>query len=180
MISKGFRFTPWLVVFFVALVAIPCLIYLELYLIAKIVGITITVTLVVVLRVWLHQLKKQGPSERYALTANDVYELRHLIPAFKELSVEDQKALQHRIGLFMGVLLIQNPNDLPVQLSSKNLAICGALFAFMQLDSTKEIVWIIQERARRLDGRYMYLGMEEVEDFRLNLEAEAIQSRLSV
>ena len=86
MNSNGFRFAPWLLGFFVALVAIPFLIYLQLFLVAKILGITVTVTLVVVLRIWLHQLKKQGPGERYSLTSNDVFELHSLVPAFKDLS----------------------------------------------------------------------------------------------
>ena len=180
MNSNGFRFAPWLLGFFVALVAIPFLIYLQLFLVAKILGITVTVTLVVVLRIWLHQLKKQGPGERYSLTSNDVFELHSLVPAFKDLSTKDQLALQHRIGLVMGTLIVHNPDNLPIELSPKNLAICGAFYAFMKLESTKEVVWFIRQNAQRtVDGKCLYLGTEELEDFLRKLSAEELLSRLS-
>ncbi|MFM7664400.1 MAG: hypothetical protein ACKO68_07715 [Bacteroidota bacterium] len=180
MNSKGFRFIPWLISFFVALVAIPCLIYLNQFLVAKILGITVTVTLVVVLRIWLHQLKKRGSAERYSLTSNDIFELHSLVPAFKELPTSDQLALQHRIGLIMGTLLIHNPDDLPVELSPKNLAICGSFYAFMNLQSPREVVWFIRQKAQRsVDSKYFYLGAEELRDYLKNLSAEELQSRLS-
>jgi len=180
MNSKGFRFTPWLIGFFVALVAIPCLIYLNQILVAKILGIMVTLTLVVVLRIWLHQLKKRGPAERYSLTSNDVFELHSLVPAFKELTASDQLALQHRIGLIMGTLLIHNPDNLPVELSPKNLAICGAFYALMKLDSPNEVVWFIRQKAQRsVDGKYLYLGTEELQDYLRNISPQELQSRLS-
>jgi hypothetical protein len=180
MNSKGFRFTAWLIGFFVALVAIPCLIYLDLFLVAKILGITVTVTLVVVLRIWLHQLKKRGSAERYSLTSNDIFELHSLVPAFKELPTSDQLALQHRIGLIMGTLLIHNPDNVPIDLSPKNLAICGAFYAFMKLDSPKEVVWFIRQKAQRsVEGKYLYLGTEELQDYLRNMSSAELQSRLS-
>lgn len=180
MNSKGFRFTPWLLGFFISLVAIPCLIYLNQFFVAKILGITVTVTLVVVLRIWLHQLKKQGPAERYSLTTNDVFELQTLVPAFKALPSADQLALQHRIGLVMGTLIVHNPDNLPIELSPKNLAICGAFYAFMKMESPKEVVWFIRQNAQRtVDGKYLYLGTDELEDFLRKLSVEELQSRLS-
>jgi hypothetical protein len=169
-----------LIVFFIALLTIPCLIYFELFLLAKIIGISITITLVVMLRIWLHQLKKQKPSERYAFTTNDVFELHSLIPAFKQLSAADQQALQHRLGLIMRSLLIHNPDDLPIPWTPKTLAISGACFAFMQFDQPNEVVWIIQKNAQlSVDGKYLYLGTQELEVFLRNLTSEELESRLS-
>lgn len=180
MNSKGFRFTPWLLGFFMALLAIPCLIHFNLFLLAKVLGITVTVTLVVVLRIWLHQLKKRGPAERYSLTSNDVFELHSFVPAFKELPATDQLNLQHRIGLIMGSLLIHNPDNLPIELSPKDLAICGAFYAFMKLESPKEVVWFIRQKAERsVDGKYLYLGTEELQDYLRKISSEELQSRLA-
>jgi len=77
--------------FFLSLVSISFLIALNQFFIAKIIGIAVTITLVVVLRIWLHQLKLNAKPERILLNANDVFELVRFMPSFSALSPADQK-----------------------------------------------------------------------------------------
>ena len=104
MNSSAFRFVPWLLFFLLSLISISILIGLNQFFIAKIIGITVTVTLVIVLRIWLHRLKLSAQPERILLNANDVFELVRFMPSFSALSPADQKILKHRVGLQMSVL----------------------------------------------------------------------------
>jgi hypothetical protein len=50
----------------------------------------------------------------------------------------------------------------------------------MKLESPKEVVWFIRQKAQRtVDGKYLYLGTYELEDFLRKLSVEELQSRLS-
>jgi len=178
MSASGFRFTPWLVGFFLALIAIPYLIYAQFFGLAKVLGIAVTVALVVVLRIWLYRLKKQGAKERYAFTTNDAYDLHALVPACKSLSSEDLKSLQHRLGLIMGAMTVQNPHQLAIETSAKQLAISGALYAFMHVENPKEIQWIIRDEPSKIEGNQMVLGLGELHEYLNKLNPKTISVRL--
>ena len=145
MNQKSFGFIPWLVFFFVALVSIPFFIWFDFLVIAKFVGIAVTVSLVMVLRIWLYRLGKLGKPSRISLNANDVYELNRFMPTLAALPIAEQRAFHHRIGLIMSKVTV---NQLDVfteaQISPKSLAMLGAcIFILMGLESKESLTFVL-------------------------------------
>ena len=127
MSSKSLRLVPWLIFFFIALVSIPICIGFDLLSLAKFIGFAVTASLVVVLRIWLHRLGKLGKPSRVALNSNDLFELKRIIPALKDIPSSDQIAFQHRIGLLMSQVTVQQDASLgTLDASPKYLAMVGA------------------------------------------------------
>lgn len=147
MNQKSFGFIPWLVFFFVALVSIPFFIWFDFLGIAKFVGIAVTLSLVVVLRIWLYRLGKLGKAPRVSLNANDVYELNRIVPALAALPLPEQRAFQHRIGLIMSHITVQHEASVSsINTSPKVLAMVGAsLFLMNGLESRKELTFLLSE-----------------------------------
>lgn len=108
---KRFGFVPWMVFFLTALSLISVLLIFSLPQFAKIIGIIITVTLVILMRYWLYQLKKSQRVTRISLNANDRHEINALLPWFSKLKEEEKNQVIHRIGLQMGALTILNPDS---------------------------------------------------------------------
>lgn len=145
MNQKSFGFIPWLVFFFVALVSIPFFIWFDFLGIAKFVGIAVTVSLVIVLRIWLYRLGKLGKPSRVSLNANDVYELNRFMPTLAVLPIAEQRAFQHRIGLIMSrVTVNQLAAVSEAQISPKSLAMLGAcIFILKGLESKESLTFVL-------------------------------------
>ena len=143
---KSFGFIPWLIFFFVALVSIPVFIWFDFLWIAKLLGISVTVTLVVVLRIWLYRLGKLGKSPRVSLNANEVYDLNRFIPALASLPGSEQRAFQHRIGLVMSkVTVSQLDAESAAEISPKSLAmIAAAMFILKGLETKESLSFVLR------------------------------------
>ena len=147
MNQKSFGFIPWLVFFFVALVSIPFFIWFDFLVIAKFVGIAVTVSLVVVLRIWLYRLGKLGKPSRISLNANDVYELNRFMPTLAALPMAEQRAFHHRIGLIMSQITVQHEASVSsLNTSPKSLAMLGAaLFIMNGLETQQNFTFLLSE-----------------------------------
>ena len=160
MRQDSFGFRSWLIVFFIALVTIPIFLYNELWLVAKLTGIGVTVTLVIVLRIWLFRLKKQHTTSRIELTSNDVFELKGFLPAYQSLTLADQKAFQHRLGLLMASVSIAQVEKATSTWHPKHLAMLAACFAFVRCKETAAVNWTITEGEISLQGLDITGGIE--------------------
>lgn len=160
MRQDSFGFRSWLIVFFIALVTIPIFLYNELWLVAKLTGIAVTVTLVIVLRIWLFRLKKQHTTSRIELTSNDVFELKGFLPAYQSLTLADQKAFQHRLGLLMASVSIAQVEKATSTWHPKHLAMLAACFAFVRFKETAAVNWTITEGEISLQGLDITGGIE--------------------
>lgn len=147
MKQKSFGFIPWLVFFFVTLVSIPFFIWFDFLGLAKFVGIAVTVSLVIVLRIWLYRLGKLGKAPRVSLNANDVYELNRFMPTLAALPLVEQRAFHHRIGLIMSrVTVNQLAAVSEAQISPKSLAMLGAaLFIMNGLETQQDFTFLLSE-----------------------------------
>lgn len=138
MSAKSFGLVPWLSFFFVALVSIPVCISFDWFALAKFIGFAVTVSLVVVLRIWLHRLGKLGKPSRVALNSNDLFDLKRIIPALKDMPPSDQIAFQHRIGLLMSQVTVQQDASLgALDASPKYLAMIGATLFLLNGQNTE-------------------------------------------
>jgi len=171
------RYFPWLVVFLVALLTIPGLVYLKQLMLAKWVGIGVTVTLVMMLRVWLYRLKK-GSVQRYAITTNDIFLIESLIPRYRHLSQANRRAFEHRIGLIMASLTVLNPENESLNIPANNLAILGACYAFLHFDDPKGIQWIIQTPSGGIENQKMLVSIDHVTSYLQGIELRALENRL--
>ena len=182
MNSSAFRFVPWLLFFLLSLISISILIGLNQFFIAKIIGITVTVTLVIVLRIWLHRLKLIAQPERILLNANDVFELVRFMPSFSALSPADQKILKHRVGLQMSVLQIENPVPIDVsEFSPRILAMLLSCFILFCLPASNEMTHVTLANAGifSLTTDTLQISLEEVKDKLKHLDATALQVSLN-
>jgi hypothetical protein len=163
MNQKSFGFIPWLIFFFLALISIPFFIWFDLLGAAKFVGIAVTVSLVIVLRIWLYRLGKLGKPPRVSLNANDVFELKRLIPALDSISAAEQLAFQHRIGLLMSKITVQQEVSLsPINSSPKSLAMLGAtLFLLNGLETQEELIFVLGENTTlKLTDNQLFISLE--------------------
>ena len=177
MNQKSFGFIPWLVFFFVALVSIPFFIWFDFLGIAKFVGIAVTVSLVIVLRIWLYRLGKLGKPSRVSLNANDVYELNRIVPALAALPLPEQRAFQHRIGLIMSYITVQHEASVSsINTSPKVLAMVGAsLFLMNGLESRKELTFLLSEDTTlQLSDNQLSISLEAALDVLSSFSTEKI------
>lgn len=136
---KRFAFLPWLVFFLTTLVLVFVFLLISLPQIAKILGVVITITLVILMRFWLYQLKKGQSFSRVPLNTNDWHELASLIPWFSSISEEEKTQVVHRIGLQMGALTVQNPEGVILEnRSAKSVAMVLGLFCLVVLEVKDE------------------------------------------
>jgi hypothetical protein len=155
MKPSAYRFVPWLLFFFLSLVSISFLIALNQLFIAKIIGFTVTITLVIVLRIWLHRLKLSAQPERINLNTNDVHELVRYMPLFSKLSPSDQKNFKHRVGLQMSLIHIENPEAINVSEFSPRILANAGTFS--------------------LTADTLQISLEEVVEQLKNIDAAALQ-----
>lgn len=177
MNQKSFGFIPWLVFFFVALVSIPFFIWFDFLGIAKFVGIAVTVSLVVVLRIWLYRLGKLGKAPRVSLNANDVYELNRFMPALSALPITEQRAFQHRIGLLMSQITVQHEASVSsINTSPKVLAMVGAsLFLMNGLEKQQELTFLLSENTTlQINDNQLSISLEAAMDVLSSLSTEQI------
>lgn len=103
-----------IVVFTLLLFAIPFLLAFDFYSVAKIFGILVVILFSFSIRFWLHRTRKEfNPRERVRLNLNDRYWMRNELENYSKLSIEDQKAYEDRIGIFL--------SNVPIVLSSGKL-----------------------------------------------------------
>lgn len=147
MNAKSLGLLPWLIFFFVALIAIPICISFDWLALAKFIGFAVTVSLVVVLRIWLHRLGKLGKPSRIALNSNDLFELKRIIPALQHIPSSDQIAFQHRIGMLMSQVTVQQDASLGVlDATPKYLAMLGATLFFLNgHEATDNLLFTVKE-----------------------------------
>lgn len=121
----SFRFAPWLIFFFSALIAIPVFTLLDLVLIAKCIGILTSVILAVLIRFWLHRLRlRNKPVQRIVLNQNDQFEILRMMPSFGTFTASEKKDLLHRVGMRLAVMDVTDPEDLALgKMTGRNLAI---------------------------------------------------------
>ena len=160
MRQSAFGFRNWLIGFFIALVTIPVLLYFELWVLAKLLGIAVTVTLVIVLRIWLFKLKKQHNTNRIELNSTDIFELRGFLPAYQSLTVADQKAFRHRLGMLMTSVNIIQEENATSSLHPKHLAMLAACFAFVRFTQKAEVNWTIKEGEITLQNHEIIGGID--------------------
>jgi hypothetical protein len=182
MKPSAFRFVPWLLFFLLSLVSISILIGLNQFFIAKIIGFAVTITLVIVLRIWLHRLKLNAQPERILLNTNDVHELVRFMPLFSKLSPSDQKNLKHRVGLQMSLIQIENPEAIDVsEFSPRNLAMllsCYWLFCSTATNERQHIT-LAKPGTHNLTSDTLQISLEEVMEKLNELNAVTIQTSLS-
>jgi hypothetical protein len=180
MKGSEFKFIPWLIFFFCSLSSIPVWIYLELFWLAKIVGIAVTVVLIIVIRLWLFRLGKVAKPSRVALNTNDVFELKKMIPVFVELSPNDQVSLQHRIGLIMGEVSIQNNDDQLNISNPKHLAMAiSALLVIKYPESNAPFSAIIHSTRNEWQSEVLYLTKDFLDAQLVALTAQELQNALA-
>lgn len=116
--QNSYRFTFWLSLFAALLVFVPIAILSGFILLAKIIGISLLVLLIIAMRNWFRLArKKNNRVERIQLNANDLFLLYQIIPAFKSWSVSDQRILTDQIGLFLAEVRFVGPWSSKAQLT---------------------------------------------------------------
>lgn len=104
--SKG-RFTSWLVVIFVLILAIPILIQIELTFVAKIIGLLLIVISSVALFSWVRRVAgSKVIKNRVALNANDRFWFNENIPFYRLLTKQEKGIFEDRISLFLAEIII--------------------------------------------------------------------------
>lgn len=178
---KSFGFIPWLIFFFIALVSIPFFIWFDFLGIAKLIGIAVTVSLVMVLRIWLYRLGKLGKPSRVSLNANDVYELNRFMPILASLPIAEQRAFHHRIGLIMSKVTVNQMDTFTeAQISPKSLAMLGAsIFILNGLESKESLTFVLSANDKlEFRDNELTTSFEAAKKALLSSTAEEIRSVL--
>jgi hypothetical protein len=179
MKGSEFKFIPWLIFFFCALSSIPIWIYLELFWLAKIVGIAVTVVLIIVLRIWLFKLGKVAKPSRVALNTNDVFELKKMIPVLVKLSPNDQVSFQHRIGLIMGEVSLQNNDGHVIISNPKHLAMAiSALLVTKYPESNAPFSAVLHSTRNEWHGEVFYFTKDFLDSQLVALTTQELQNAL--
>jgi hypothetical protein len=183
MSAKSFGVVPWLSFFFVALVSIPVCISFDWLALAKFIGFAVTVSLVVVLRIWLHRLGKLGKPSRIALNSNDLFELKRIIPALQHIPSSDQIAFQHRIGMLMSQVTVQQDPSLgALDATPKYLAMIGATLFFLNgREVTDNLLFTLKEHHYlQFSENQLTSSLDSALDSLSSCTAETLLSALAV
>ncbi len=99
---NSYRFSFWIPLFAGLLILVPIFIWSGFISLAKIDGFVVLLLLLVAMRKWFALAKTNNNRvERIQLSANDLFLLQQIIPAFKKWSVAEQRILIDQIGLFL-------------------------------------------------------------------------------
>ena len=183
MSAKSFGVVPWLSFFFVALVSIPVCISFDWLALAKFIGFAVTISLVVVLRIWLHRLGKLGKPSRIALNSNDLFELKRIIPALQHIPSSDQIAFQHRIGMLMSQVTVQQDPSLgALDATPKYLAMIGATLFFLNgREVTDNLLFTLKEHhSLQFSENQLTSSLDSALDSLSSCAAETLLSALAV
>lgn len=148
---RSFHFNRWIIFFFSTLLSISLFIYWDLIIIAKIIGVITTCVLVIVIRYWLHLIKKKSPSNpRVHLNSNDRYELSKYIIWYGSLKPGNQKIIEHRIGVILSSITINTSCSLNQnQFSDRFSSILISLFLFLDTNvNPSELIMIHEVRVQ--------------------------------
>lgn len=138
------RFFWWILLFFVLLVAIPVLAYVNQLLLAKVTGIITVVMLSIALWVWKKQSAQlHGTKNRVKLNLNDRFWLNQNCPFYAALSKEDKIVFTDRMGLFLGNTLIQKDQNL--QLTKEDYFIVAASYVMSKWNSSFSLMSLPRE-----------------------------------
>ena len=106
--SSKFHFKFWILFFFSALCMVPLLISLEQFVLAKVLGIIVVVTISVMVRVWLKKVAmvKQRP-DSIRIGINEQFWLKEHSEFYRSASVSDRKVIETRLGLMLTKISFQ-------------------------------------------------------------------------
>lgn len=97
-----YRFPLWLTIFFLLLILIPILIFFDYLILAKIIGISCLILIIIALRIWLRISRINSEKvERVVLNKNQVFDLHRKYSFLKSLNNSDREILFHRTGLVL-------------------------------------------------------------------------------
>ena len=114
MISSSFRETPqpknllkyrfplWLTIFFLLLILIPIFIFSDQLFLAKIIGVSCLILVIIALRIWLVISRiNSSKISRVVLNKNQLFDLERKYTFLNQLSHSNRQILFHRTGLLL-------------------------------------------------------------------------------
>jgi len=112
-----YRFPLWLTIFFLILVSIPILIVFDHLLLAKFLGISCLILIIVALRLWLRKARINSTStERYVLNKNQIFDLERKFRFLKNMSNSERQIIYQRTGLLLAELdFISTNNNISIE-----------------------------------------------------------------
>lgn len=141
---NNYRFSFWLPLFAFLLLLIPISIGLDLIALAKITGVVVLVLLLVALRQWFAQARLNNHRlERVALTTNDLFLLKKMLPAFQQMSVSDQRILCDQLGLFLAEAQFKGEWSTQAKFSVGILAVLST----WEQGYTSKLTWVFVSNA---------------------------------
>ncbi len=130
MIGSNRKFLYWLVVFFTLLMSVTILlIYGQLFL-AKLIGVSIVIVLIVALRIWTYSSKKKNQQLKLvSINLNHKYWLKENCNFYKHLNISDKIVFENRIGLLLSkVGLVDNDNAISFETYLMVMSYCTICF----------------------------------------------------
>jgi len=112
-----YRFPLWLTIFFLILVSIPILIVFDHLLLAKFLGISCLILIIVALRLWLRKARiNSTATERYVLNKNQIFDLERKFRFLKNMSNSERQIIYQRTGLLLAELdFISTNNNISIE-----------------------------------------------------------------
>jgi hypothetical protein len=105
---NSYRFYFWIPLFAGLLILIPIFIWSGFIFLAKIIGFSILILLLVAMRNWFALARTNNNRvARVQLSTNDLFLLRQIIPFFNNWSNSEQRILTDQMGLFLAEVKFQ-------------------------------------------------------------------------
>jgi hypothetical protein len=121
--NYSYYFLYWLTGIFTLLFFVPIFLFLNQILLAKLVGFTSLVIVSLALLFWKSVSRKRNQvKNRIVLNTNDLFWLQKNISFYNKLTLEDQRVIENRIGLFLVQTKVISTSNYKYQL------ICLAVF----------------------------------------------------
>ena len=97
-----YRFPLWLTIFFLLLILIPIFIFSDQLFLAKIIGVSCLILVIIALRIWL-VISRINSSKvgRIVLNKNQLFDLERKYTFLNKLSYSNRQILFHRTGLLL-------------------------------------------------------------------------------
>ena len=149
-----YRFPIWLTIFFFLLISIPVLALWDHLFMAKFLGISCLILVIIALRLWLRSSRINSLKvERFALNTNQIFELERKYPFLKKIKNSEKQILIHRTGLLLAELVfvsvdIENSLDVKIEMAfnfsillvdNEYIALNGLVINMSDKDSEKHI-----------------------------------------
>lgn len=128
------RFTGWVFLFFLLLLAITILADTKAISVAKILGVVLVVSIVGALWYWRIDTRRRAErNERIRLNTNDKFWLERYIPFYAQLSAKDKKIFDDRVGIFLADVLVTEIDKEVAEKETCLYVACSAVIAFWGL-----------------------------------------------